>query len=193
MPTSNILVFNPGQVNQETDAAYNADSNRAGGFPTNAIWQSILANKSLYQLSTMLKALANIVVAEGFDCNDTNLATLTTNMTSALLALAGGGSSPSVVVVAFSPTPGFVTNTKPVCNLQMTLTGNVTSSTLTGVHPGQIVNFIIAQDATGGRTFSPPPGIPMALIDPTPNLASVQSFLVDAGGNFRTLGPMTSS
>lgn len=36
---------------------------------------------------------------------------------------------------------------------QITLTGNVTSSTITGLVPGMLVAFLIRQDATGNRQF----------------------------------------
>jgi hypothetical protein len=53
--------------------------------------------------------------------------------------------------VAFSATPVFdasLTN-----SFKITLTGNVTSSTLVGAEPGLWIYFEICQDATGGRTF----------------------------------------
>jgi hypothetical protein len=54
-------------------------------------------------------------------------------------------------VVTFSATPTFdasLGNTQKI-----TLTDNVTSSTLSNASTGQTINFIICQDATGGRTF----------------------------------------
>jgi hypothetical protein len=56
-----------------------------------------------------------------------------------------------VNVVTFSATPTFdasLGNTQKI-----TLTGNVTSSTLSNAVAGQTINFIVCQDATGGRTF----------------------------------------
>jgi hypothetical protein len=54
-------------------------------------------------------------------------------------------------VVTFSATPTFdasLGNTQKI-----TLTANVTSSTLSNASTGQTINFIICQDATGSRTF----------------------------------------
>jgi hypothetical protein len=192
MPSTNILLWNPTLANQETDSAYAADANRSGGFATDAIWPSALANKTLFQVTAMLVALANIMVAQGYNAND-NDPSLTADMTAALQALASGGAAPAVIVVGFSATPTFTCTTKPIINFQMTLTGNVSSATLAGVLAGQIINFIIKQDATGGRTFVPPGSVPLGTIDPTANATSVQSFVVDSGGTLHPLGGMTSS
>src|SRR5208282_4688493 len=55
-------------------------------------------------------------------------------------------------VVAFSATPSFNFSTNSV--LQITLTGNVTSSTFVSSIVGtQFLTLRIIQDATGGRTF----------------------------------------
>jgi len=75
------------------------------------------------------------------------------------LSLSGGaGTSVSVAklstpvnVVTFSATPTFdasLGNTQKI-----TLTANVTSSTLSNASTGQSINFTICQDATGSRTF----------------------------------------
>lgn len=59
-------------------------------------------------------------------------------------------------VVSFSATPtfsaGFASNI-------ITLTGNVTSSTLAAGIPGQGMSIIVCQDGTGSRTFVPPTNV----------------------------------
>lgn len=92
------------------------------------------------------------------------------------------------VTVPFSATPVFA---GPASGFVITLTGNVASSTLTGMSTSQIVTFKIVQDATGGRTFAWPPNVknPESL-DPTPNAVCVQSFYFD-GVNAYPIGPMT--
>lgn len=57
-------------------------------------------------------------------------------------------------ILPFSATPVF--DAKTASSFIITLTGNVTSSSLINSKPGQLVALIIKQDATGGRTFVPP-------------------------------------
>ena len=95
-----------------------------------------------------------------------------------------------VNAVAFSPTPQFdlsLSNTQ-----EITLTGNVTSSTVINAQPGQFVTFIIHQDATGGRTFVPPAGFAIDAIDPAASKTSVQSFNIGAGGVAYVATPMST-
>lgn len=74
--SSNFQQWNPAQANQENDSAYTADSLRAGGATTDAIFSSPLANKLFYQLSTFIKAMADSLVAKGYTLSDANEATL---------------------------------------------------------------------------------------------------------------------
>jgi hypothetical protein len=92
--------------------------------------------------------------------------------------------------VPFSATPVFdaaLGNTQ-----KMTLTGNVTSSTL--INPpdagqSQQLTLIIAQDATGGRTFAYPANIKGGMVvGSAANAVSVQTFRYD-GGNWRAETP----
>lgn len=53
--------------------------------------------------------------------------------------------------VSFSATPNFDLNQGSTQTI--TLTNNVTSSTISNAAAGQMVTFIICQDSTGGRTF----------------------------------------
>lgn len=59
-------------------------------------------------------------------------------------------------VMTFSATPAF--NVNSYTSFLMTLTGNVTSSTITGNSEvnGQEINIQVCQDGTGGRTFTWP-------------------------------------
>lgn len=59
--------------------------------------------------------------------------------------------------VTFSATPTFNAG---ICNgWKITLTGNVTSSTLSGALIGEPLYFEVCQDATGGRSFVPPSNV----------------------------------
>ena len=78
-------------------------------------------------------------------------------------------------------------------SFKLTLTGNVTSSTLTNPVAGEPISFEICQDATGGRTFVPPTNVlNMGTIVSTANACSTQEFWFD-GSNAVSSGPMQSS
>lgn len=97
----------------------------------------------------------------------------------------------SLTTVTFSATPTFDAST--AASFKLTLTGNVTSSTLTNAVAGEPVNFEICQDATGGRTFVPPTNVlNMGTIVSTANACSTQEFWFD-GSNAVSSGPMQSS
>ena len=87
--------------------------------------------------------------------------------------------------VGFSASPAFnATNQTTV--FDMTLTGNVTASTLIGVKG--ILTFILRQDATGGRTFSWPSNVNGAtVIGSSPNQITIQAFVFD-GTNAYPIG-----
>jgi hypothetical protein len=80
--------------------------------------------------------------------------------------------------VAFSTTPTFdaaLGNTQKI-----TLTDNVTSSTLSNAVTGQTINFIVCQDATGGRTFAWPTNVKGGMtIGSTASKCSAQNFIFD--------------
>ena len=56
--------------------------------------------------------------------------------------------------LSFSATPIF--DFSAVDSIKITLTGNVSSSTMVGMEPGQFVKFEICQDGVGSRTFAWP-------------------------------------
>jgi hypothetical protein len=90
--------------------------------------------------------------------------------------------------VAFSATPNFDLN---LGNTQtITLSGNVTSATIANSAAGQIVVFIICQDATGGRTFVWPAQFHGAMtIGATASKCSAQDFVAKDASNYYALGP----
>lgn len=91
--------------------------------------------------------------------------------------------------VSFSATPAFAAGS--VSKFYLTLTGNVTSSTISGMVKDQIVIFQIAQDGVGGRSFVWPTTVKNAgPVKQTAGAISIQSFTFD-GSNFYPLGPMT--
>jgi hypothetical protein len=80
--------------------------------------------------------------------------------------------------LTFSATPAFDASKANL--FRITLTGNVTSSTLTNAIIGQQLAFEVCQDATGGRTFVPPTNVSgWTTISGTANNCSLQSFWFD--------------
>jgi hypothetical protein len=107
----------------------------ASNIPANIVQQVFDSGTGLTQ-RTALNCMAGIKCADnaGSARTDVRLGTLAT--------------------VAFSATPIFDAST--ASTFKLTLTGNVTSSTLTNAVAGEPLAFEICQDATGGRTFVPP-------------------------------------
>lgn len=87
----------------------------------------------------------------------------------------------SVTTVAFSATPTFASLAQNQL-FKMTLTGNVTSSSLvmSGITPPGLVSFEITQDGTGGRTFVWPVTMFGAVAPSTcANCTTIENFLWD--------------
>ena len=83
-----------------------------------------------------------------------------------------------VNTVTFSATPTFdasLGNTQKI-----TLTDNVTSSTLSNATAGETINFLICQDAAGSHTFVWPTNVKGGMtIGSNANTCSAQSFVFD--------------
>ena len=186
-PSTNFLPWDPNLTNAESDASYLADTLRANGAPTNAIFPSPAANKALYQSTVFPYAFAKMMVAKGYTVNDSpesGLETVLANILTRADATTGISTVPYATSIAFSAvgTNGF----------DMVFgSGNVTSSTLTGQSLGQQLSFIITQDATGGRTFSWPTNIVApGAICPDANATSIQTFVVRPTGVIVPYTPM---
>lgn len=92
----------------------------------------------------------------------------------------GGGASLGYVVTGFSSTPIFTPSPVGSCGFQITLTGNVTSSTFntSGLSAGQLFKFIVIQDGTGGHAFSWPSQCAVKpIIGGAASQTSVQSYI----------------
>jgi hypothetical protein len=70
MAQTNFSQWNPGAANQETDAAYQADSQRLSGAVNGEFWNDVLANKILYQVSTAVRSLMVALVGKGYTTSD---------------------------------------------------------------------------------------------------------------------------
>jgi hypothetical protein len=76
--SNNFLQWNPNATNQENDAAWAADSQRASGAASGSIFPSPTANKLFFQLSTMVAALGQMLSSKGYAVSDANLSNLVT-------------------------------------------------------------------------------------------------------------------
>lgn len=83
-----------------------------------------------------------------------------------------------VYTLTFSATPTF--NASLGNTQKITLTANVTSSTLSNASTGQQIHFLICQDGTGSRTFVWPTNVLGGMtIGSTPSKCSAQNFIFD--------------
>ena len=117
-----------------------------------------------------------------------------TNAMSQIVAtgcISAGGGAAQYTSVAFSATPTFTASSNTDNSFAITLTGNVTGSTLASSASGQILNFRICQDVTGGHTFAWPSGFTTApTISPIASACTKAGFFWD-GANARLIAPGT--
>lgn len=85
MPSSNIKIFDENKQNMKTDEEYTSDAQRLNGVQT-GIASSSLQNKTLYQVSLVAYAIAQVMEANGYDANDTDaVLTFVSNLSSSLV------------------------------------------------------------------------------------------------------------
>lgn len=196
MPTVDYLPVATGVgANVDSQAAFAGSGYQTLGF-TSGVALSRQINKCLRQSSMIGAAVANFIANE-LSINvldDGNLANLITNLTNAIAALASAGSVPKVDTVPWSATPVFDCTAAAVNVLhpvfEITLTGDVTSSTLLHAQPGSIITFHIVEDGPGGHAFVPPVSVPMDNIDNAGSQVNTQSFHVLTDGSLVPASPM---
>ena len=183
MATTNVLVWNPALANAESDAAYSADTMRQNGATAGTPFGSPLANKAFYQWSTVLAALATMMVNKGYTILDTNFSDLVT----ALSNIRTSADFPSSLITV--PYSGSLTFSTAVSSgFEVTLTGDVSASTITGLTAGQQLTFVLIQDSTGGHAFTWPSPISSPAICQAPGSITLQRFEVLVGGT--SVSPM---
>lgn len=85
MATSNIKLFDENKVNMMPDEAYQVETQRMQGVQS-GIASSQLQNKTLYQLSLVSYAIAQIMNQNGLDSNDSDaVSTFVNNLSSTML------------------------------------------------------------------------------------------------------------
>lgn len=185
---TNFLPFNPTQANQDNDAQYAVDTTRTSGAGVDAIWPSKSANKTLYQLSTGITALMQMMANKGFTCNDTNIATLAAVLAN-ILTTADIRANMKVLTFMSSIT----CNVSESLGFAIPLSGNA-AITLTGILPGDRIALLYQQDGTGGRIISFPSNFAFGFVqpDPTPNAVSVQLFEANQASVLIAISPLIS-
>jgi len=189
MATTNMRQWNPDQNNQETDAQYAADSQRAGGATNPSFFTSILANKLFYQMSTYLTAMFAAFANKGFTTSDSSLSALTAQCSHFLTT---ADISAGMVTVGYAPTMSF--NCVVANGFQVTMTGNITSLSVIGASFGQVVTLAFTQDGVGGRTVVLPANVVTpGTVDGAAGKTSMQRFQQLGDGKLHPIGPMTIS
>lgn len=79
MANTNFLQFDSQGTNMLSDESYSSDSQRTAGV-SEGLARSALYNKQAFQVSTMVKALADFIVAQGYNAMDNNLTALTNTL-----------------------------------------------------------------------------------------------------------------
>jgi hypothetical protein len=187
--TTNILVFNPSQANQETDAAYLTDATRTGGAGVDGIWPSNSANKTLYQISTVVAALAQMMANKNFSISDSNYAVLVAQLSNILTTtdLRSG-------VQALVWSPSITLNAATFAAFAVPLQG-ATTLLVTGATAGQVYVVIYTQDSVGGHTVTFSTGFTGgdAQPDPTIGISSIQVFVALTTTQLAPVGPLISA
>jgi hypothetical protein len=188
--TTNLIQWNPTSSNQETDAQYLADSQRASGAVDPEFFDATLANKLFYQVTTYLTALFQAFAAKGFTTSDSNLNTLASVCANFLTT---ADVEPAVVNVPYAASVTLNAGASDGFYIQ-SMTGDLAIAAVTGLTAGQIVAMYYQQDGVGGRMISfPGVFVGAAQPDPAANAVSLQLFGYDANtGQLRAFTPLIS-
>ncbi len=169
LTVTRALTLTPTATTMSGNATLTATSTYSQYFDPNGSDRSVTLPTPASGMSFLIKhtGSANVLTIK-----DSGASTLTTLAAGSALTAHYVGSSwqlfqqsaPSTLVsVTSSATPTFdaSTNTAAV-TFKMTLTANVTSSTLSGAAAGQRVTFILVQDGTGSRTMVWPSNVKLS-------------------------------
>jgi hypothetical protein len=153
MAENNFLQWAPGgAVGQENDATYAGDSQRVNGGVDGEFWLAALANKYLYQQSTMASAIAYMMQLKGYSCLDGSSPVTAAGTPSAgviaLAAVLANLITPSDLRQYANTTPVSVTNPTSSTVLSLTLPS-------VPVGAGQIIRVSGGIHCTAGSTGAP--------------------------------------
>jgi hypothetical protein len=190
MASNNFLQWNPAATNQETDAAYLADSQRASGASDPSIFDAALANKLFYQLSTGMTALTQMMAYKGFPMSDVSLSALAAQLAN-ILTTADLRGYAGLQTVPYAS--NVVLNAGQYLKWQIALNGNMTISA-SGLHPGDLLVVVFVNNSVGSYTVTwNTPFVNAVQPSATGSATSVYMFEVKLDGTACPLGPMMSS
>lgn len=186
--TTNLQQWNPTAVNQETDAQYLADAQRAGGATDPSLFASLLANKVFYQSSTYLFALFTAFANKGFTTSDSNASTLTAQCANFLTT---ADVRPNLQVLAYAP--NITLDASLATGFEIGNMAGPCAITIVNYQFGDNIIVMLAQDTVGGRTVTwASPVLGGSQPDPTPGVVSVQMFKADSASHLLAVTPMYS-
>lgn len=143
-----FVVYSAGGTNCATGALqYTVDQVTGDAFLNATISGATITNATISGGTQSGTALSGVTIASS--AIDSTPIGGTTPASGSFTSFAG-----AVDAMSFSATPVFAAGS--YTTFTMTLTANVTSSTITGGLLGQIINFRICQNGTGGYTFAWP-------------------------------------
>ena len=166
-----------------------------GGSGLNQLTGDVLAGPGTGSQVATVVGLDSVPFCSGFSPTNGQLIKYTTggspNPCYTAATAGGTGSAADYTAVSFSATPTFTAGSNTADAWSITLTGNVSSSTLASAATGERLGFKICQDGTGGRAFVWPTGFTAAAtISPFASACTKQEFYWD-GSNAVPLGPAT--
>jgi hypothetical protein len=183
MGTTNLLPFNPLLTNAESDSAYASDTMRTGGAVTDALLPSAFFNKLMGQMSLFVAALAQALANKGFSTHDSDgFAALVAQLANIWTT---ADNIPGIVTVPYASSIAF--DASAARTFQVTLTGDVTASSLANAAAGELLIFILIQDGVGEHAFAWPSNVPGRPIAAQANSVSAQAFIVGADGTVQPL------
>lgn len=161
-PSCSITIYDAGTSNLSTIYSDSAGTPKANPFTATATGLvEFFADNALYDVRFSAGGISTPFTLSSIRLNDPAALGLT------------------VQAVTYSATPTF--NAANGGAFKITLTGNVTGSTLSNPVAGQILTFIICQDGVGSRTFAWPANVTGPLtIDATASACTTQTFMYDA-------------
>lgn len=187
--TTNFLPINTPQVNIENDATYAADSLTAAGLPVGAIVPSAWLNKAMYQAAMFVAAFCQMMTQKGYSPNDSNQNLLATVLGNVLTRF---DIPKPIIQVPFASNVVF--DASVATGFDLTLLGDVVGSSLVNTQPGQMLTFVIAQNASGGHNFIPPFTLfDFTAINTEPNAVTIIAYFVRFDGTIRPMTPSVMS
>lgn len=186
--STSFLQWNPGQVNQEDDAAYLADSQRAGGAPNGSPIPAELGNKVFYQATTFIAAFGLFLANQGFVVSDADVNALAAVFATAIVTFP----SQRAKFAALTYSPLLTINLALAESFECLLTGDATV-TFTGIAPGRDAKLAFLQDGAGGHVVNFPTGSSsgqvqgLGAVDPGANELSLSYIWVSSDGSIRAI------